>query len=175
MSRSIVYLDIAINSTPMGRIEFELFNDITPRTAENFRALCTGERGENYRTKRRLWYKDNTFHKIIPGQLIQAGDITTGDGSGGDSIFYGQFKDENFIVKHTVPGLLSMANAGPNTNTSQFFITLKKQPDFDNHNVVFGKVANSESMEVVNKIASYGRPNGQPVKRVVITNCGQLG
>jgi peptidylprolyl isomerase len=174
MTRSIVYFDVSINGTPAGRIEFELFNDITPRTAENFRALCTGERGENYRTKHRLWYKDNKFHKIIPGQLIQAGDITTGDGSGGDSIFYGSFKDENFHVKHTIPGLLSMANSGPNTNTSQFFITLKRLPDFDHHNVIFGKVRNHESMEVVYKIAGFGRPSGQPIKKVVITDCGQL-
>lgn len=175
LPRSIVFFDISINGTPAGRIEFELFNDITPRTAENFRALCTGEKGENYRTKNKLWYKNNKFHKIIPGHLIQAGDITTGDGSGGDSIFLTPFKDENFYIKHNIPGLLSMANYGNNTNTSQFFITLKKCPEYDNKNVVFGKVLNETSMEVVRKIANFGRPTGQPIKKVVITDCGQLG
>merc|ERR1712166_1578570 len=150
----------------MGEIYFELFADQVPRTAENFRQLCTGEAGE------RLTYKDSIFHRIIPGFMLQGGDFTRGDGTGGESIYGETFKDENFKRKHTKPGLLSMANAGPNTNGSQFFITTEKTPWLDGKHCVFGQVV--MGMPVARQMESYGSEDGTPAASFSITQCGQL-
>lgn len=161
-----VFFDVASNSKPLGRIVMELRADVAPKTAENFRALCTGEKGGN------LSYKNSTFHRIIPQFMIQGGDFTRGDGTGGMSIYGAKFADENFTLKHDKPGLLSMANAGPGTNGSQFFITTVPTPHLNGKHVVFGSVTNG--MDVVAQIEALGSSSGQPKGKVVITNCGQL-
>ncbi|VWU51480.1 peptidyl-prolyl cis-trans isomerase, putative [Hepatocystis sp. ex Piliocolobus tephrosceles] len=170
MSRSKVFFDISIDNKNAGRIVFELFNDITPRTCENFRSLCVGDKVGSRGKK--LFYKDSIFHRIIPNFMCQGGDITSGNGSGGESIYGRSFADENFVMKHDHPGLLSMANAGPNTNSSQFFITLKPCSWLDGKHVVFGKVI--EGMNVVKEMENQGANSGFVKKPVVITNCGEL-
>ena len=144
--------------------------DVVPRTAENFRCLCTGERAG----RRPLRFRGTPFHRVIDDFMIQGGDVTAGDGTGGESIYGGRFEDENFAFKHTDAGLLSMANAGPNTNGSQFFITLKATPWLDGKNVVFGHVRDAASMAVVRRIESYGSGSGRTSSRIVIADCGQL-
>ena len=166
-TRPQVYFDVATDKKDLGRITFELYNDITPITSENFRCLCTGEKGSD------LSFKGSPFHRIIPEFMIQGGDITTGNGYGGKSIYGSKFKDENFTVKHTKVGLLSMANSGPNTNGSQFFITTVKCPWLDGKHTVFGEVIDG-FQDVVKTLESYGSDNGKTSSKVYIKDCGQL-
>lgn len=169
--RPHVFFDINIGGKTSGRILMELFNDIVPKTAENFRCLCTGEKGMGILGKP-LHYKGCKFHRVIPEFMCQGGDFTNGDGTGGESIYGETFPDENFIEKHTGPGILSMANAGPNTNGSQFFLCTIKTDWLDGKHVVFGKVI--EGMEVVKKIEAVGSEDGTTSQEVVIADCGEV-
>jgi peptidylprolyl isomerase len=171
MANPRVFFDITIGGQPAGRLVFQLFADVVPMTAENFRALCTGEKGVG-RSGRPLHYKGSTFHRIIPNFMAQGGDFTAGDGTGGESIYGKEFKDENFKLKHTKPGQLSMANAGPNTNGSQFFLTTVVTSWLDGAHVVFGEVV--EGMDVLKKIEAVGSSSGDTSKPVVIADSGQL-
>lgn len=169
--RPHVFFDIIIGGKTSGRIVMELFNDIVPKTAENFRCLCTGEKGMG-KLGKPLHYKGCKFHRVIPEFMCQGGDFTNGDGTGGESIYGENFPDENFIEKHTGPGILSMANAGPNTNGSQFFLCTIKTDWLDGKHVVFGKVI--EGMEVVKNIEAVGSENGATSQEVAIADCGEL-
>ena len=171
MGNPLVYFDIAINDQKKGRIIMELRKDVAPKTAENFRALCTGETGTGDFGKKRH-YKNSQFHRIIPQFMIQGGDFTHSNGTGGESIYGTKFEDENFELKHTEAGLLSMANAGPNTNGSQFFITTTTTPWLDGKHVVFGKVV--DGMDIVLEIENNGSPSGQPAAQVFIVDSGEL-
>uniref|UniRef100_A0A7S0A528 peptidylprolyl isomerase n=1 Tax=Pyrodinium bahamense TaxID=73915 RepID=A0A7S0A528_9DINO len=164
-------MDIAISGAPVGRVVCELYNDAVPRTAENFRSLCTGIRGDGRRGKP-LHYRGCRFHRIIPNFMVQGGDITHGDGTGGESIYGQTFPDENLQLKHTVPGILSMANSGKDTNGSQFFICTKACPHLDGKHVVFGRVV--EGMEVVRLMEGCGQECGRPTAPVVVDDCGEL-
>ncbi|HEY2881597.1 MAG TPA: peptidylprolyl isomerase [Pirellulales bacterium] len=160
------YLDINIDGKPAGRVVVELRPDVVPKTAENFRALCTGEKG--------FGYKGSPFHRVIPGFMCQGGDITSGDGFGGKSIYGEKFADENFKLKHDV-GVLSMANSGAHTGTngSQFFICTAKDDFLDGDYVAFGKVV--DGMDIVKKIEALGTPGkGTPKGKIVVADCGQL-
>uniref|UniRef100_A0A8B9T791 E3 SUMO-protein ligase RanBP2 n=1 Tax=Anas platyrhynchos TaxID=8839 RepID=A0A8B9T791_ANAPL len=160
----VVYFEVSADDKPLGCVTMELFSNIVPRTAENFRALCTGEKG--------FGFKNTRFHRIVTDFVCQGGDVTNHDGTGGRSIYGDAFEEESFEVKHMGPGLLSMANRGRDTNNSQFFITLKKVEALDFKHVVFGFV--KDGMDVVKKIESFGSPNGLVSGRVVITDCGQI-
>uniref|UniRef100_A0A3B5KZZ9 E3 SUMO-protein ligase RanBP2 n=1 Tax=Xiphophorus couchianus TaxID=32473 RepID=A0A3B5KZZ9_9TELE len=160
----LVFLRVAADGEPLGSITIELFSHIVPKTAENFRALCTGEKG--------FGLQNSVFHRVIPDFMCQGGDITKSDGTGGKSIYGAAFEDENFDVRHTGPGILSMANRGRDTNNSQFFITLKKAEHLDFKHVAFGYVR--DGMSVVQQMGELGTKGGAPVKKLVVTECGQL-
>eukprot|EP00904_Undaria_pinnatifida_P006827 jgi/Undpi1/3274/HiC_scaffold_15.g06648.m1 len=160
-----VFFDMSVGGSSAGRVIMELRADVVPKTAENFRQLCTGEAG--------FGYKGSAFHRIIPQFMCQGGDFTAGNGTGGKSIYGHKFEDENFELKHTGPGILSMANAGPGTNGSQFFICTVKTDFLDGRHVVFGKV--TEGMDVIGKLEAVGSsPQGTTSAPVVIEDCGEV-
>lgn len=161
-----VYFDITINDEPAGRITFNLFDDVVPKTAENFRALATGEKG--------FGFAGSSFHRVIPDFMLQGGDFTRGNGTGGKSIYGEKFADENFTLKHDRPGLLSMANAGPDSNGSQFFVTTIVTDWLDGKHVVFGEVADEAGMALVKKIEGLGSRSGATSAKVTIAESGQL-
>ncbi|KAE9551914.1 hypothetical protein FO519_004873 [Halicephalobus sp. NKZ332] len=171
MAKPKVFFDISIAGKPAGRILMELRGDVVPKTVENFRALCTGERGVG-KLGKPLHFKGCKFHRIIPEFMLQGGDFTAGNGTGGESIYGEKFEDENFELKHTEPGVLSMANAGPNTNGSQFFICTEITDWLDGKHVVFGKVI--DGLDIVKAVEAKGSPSGKPSCEVVISDCGQL-
>ncbi len=158
------FFDVTADGAPLGRIVMELRADVVPKTAENFRALCTGEQG--------FGFKDSTFHRVIPDFMCQGGDFTNHNGTGGKSIYGEKFADENFELKHAGPGILSMANAGPNTNGSQFFLCTVPTAWLDGKHVVFGSVV--EGMDVVKKIEGFGSPSGQTRAKIAVADCGEL-
>eukprot|EP00903_Cladosiphon_okamuranus_P010028 g9510.t1 len=161
-----VYFDIEIGGEPKGRILMQLRSDVVPKTAENFRQLCTGEAPDGKS------YKGTIFHRVIPGFMLQGGDFENADGTGGSSIYGARFEDENFTLKHTGPGVLSMANAGPGTNGSQFFICVAKTPWLDDKHVVFGEVI--DGARTVKDIEMLGSSNGKTSKTIKVVDCGQL-
>lgn len=176
--RPKVFLEIAISNRKLGRIVIECFGDVVPKTVENFRALCTGEKGVSAVNGKKLCYKGSKFHRIIPSKIIQGGDISKGDGSGGMSIYAqdsdGTFGDENFKLKHDRPGLISMAHKGGErgVNCSQFFFTTKANPKFDGVHCCFGRVI--QGMDLISKVESAGTQSGRPLFDVVIDDCGEL-
>ncbi|KAK4100072.1 hypothetical protein N658DRAFT_497786 [Parathielavia hyrcaniae] len=170
-ARSRVFFDITIGGKPAGRVTFELYNDIVPKTAENFRALCTGEKGVG-KAGKPLHYKGSSFHRVIKQFMIQGGDFTAANGTGGESIYGTKFEDENFDLKHDRPFLLSMANAGPGTNGSQFFVTTVPTPHLDGKHVVFGEVLSGKS--VVRQIENLRTQADKPIKEPTIADCGEL-
>jgi peptidylprolyl isomerase len=166
-----VFFDVEIGNESAGRIVMGLFGNEVPKTVENFRSLCTGEKGVG-KSGKPLHYKGSTFHRVIPNFMIQGGDFTMGNGMGGESIYGEKFADENFTLKHEGAMYLSMANAGPNTNGSQFFITTVKTPWLDGRHVVYGKIV--EGVDVVKKIEEVGSQSGKPSKVVTIVDSGEL-
>lgn len=168
---SQVYFDIAIGDENAGRIVMGLYGDDVPKTVENFRCLCTGEKGMG-KLGKTLHYKGSLFHRVIPRFMLQGGDFTKGNGMGGESIYGEKFNDEAFTFKHQEPGLLSMANSGPNTNGSQFFITTVPTPHLDGKHVIFGRVL--EGMDLVKKIEKLGSESGDTQAFIIIRDCGEM-
>jgi len=170
-SNPIVFFDMDIGGTPAGRIEMELRRDACPKTADNFLHLCSGSKGMG-KSGKPLHFKGSKFHRVIPNFMCQGGDFTVGNGTGGESIYGAKFPDENFTLKHTGPGILSMANAGPNTNGSQFFLCTSKTAWLDGKHTVFGAVV--KGYEVVQAIEKVGSSSGTTSKPVTIKDCGVL-
>lgn len=166
-----VFFDMSIGGEAKGRIVMGLYGNTVPKTAENFRALCTGEKGTG-KSGKPLHYKGSKFHRIIPGFMCQGGDFTAGNGTGGESIYGEKFDDENFKFKHTGKYLLSMANAGPGTNGSQFFLTTAQTPHLDGKHVVYGRVL--EGKDVIDAMEKVGSGPGTPSAEVLIADCGEL-
>ena len=169
-----VFLDLQIGGRRVGRLVIELFSNIVPKTAENFRCLCTGERGLGLKTSKALHFKNTIFHRVIKGFMMQGGDFQNLNGTGGESIYGGKFEDENFTMMHNGAGVLSMANAGPNTNGSQFFITFKRTEHLDGKHVVFGRVV--EGMKLVHQIEAETEvgENDRPLDPIIIARSGEL-
>ncbi|GAA6002010.1 hypothetical protein JCM10207_003036 [Rhodosporidiobolus poonsookiae] len=159
---SNVFFDLTKNGAPLGRVVFKLYDKEVPKTARNFRELCTGQNG--------FGYKGSSFHRVIPEFMLQGGDFTRGNGTGGKSIYGEKFADENFQLRHTKPGLLSMANAGPNTNGSQFFITTIVTSWLDGKHVVFGEVV--EGMDIVKAVEKEGSASGKTKSTITIADSG---
>lgn len=167
------FFDVEVGGLPIGRIVFELYSDVSPKTCENFRSLCTGEKGIGLSTNKPLCYKGIVFHRVVKNFMIQGGDFSVGNGTGGESIYGGTFKDENFIYKHEKPFLLSMANRGKDTNGSQFFVTTQAAPHLDNIHVVFGEVISGQ--EVVSHIEGLPVDRmSRPLQDAKVVNCGEL-
>mmetsp|Transcript_11143 Transcript_11143/g.15499 ORF Transcript_11143/g.15499 Transcript_11143/m.15499 type:complete len:448 (-) Transcript_11143:103-1446(-) len=168
-----VYFDIRIGSKDAGRLVFELFKDSCPKTAENFRCLCTGEKGYGATTRKKLQFRQTIFHRVIKGFMAQGGDFSRSDGTGGESIYGGTFNDENFLHRHFGAGMLSMANCGPNSNGSQFFITFRSTPHLNDKHVVFGRL--TEGMELLRRIEEVPTSSGdRPLTDVIIAECGEV-
>ncbi|WVQ96404.1 hypothetical protein IAU59_003509 [Kwoniella sp. CBS 9459] len=174
--KSNVYFVVAVNGKELGKIEFKLYDEETPKTAANFRALCTGKKPDGTDLPKGFGYKGTPFHRVIQGFMCQGGDFERADGTGGQSIYGSKFADENFKIKHTKSGLLSSANAGPDTNGSQFFITTASAcPWLDGKHVVFGEVASEASFKVVKEIEARGNKDGKPPKdKIVVIQCGTV-
>jgi len=172
--RPKVFMDIKIEGQPKGRLVIELYSDKVPKTAENFRRLCIGDAGLAKSLRVPLHYKGTPFHRIVPGFMCQGGDITRRNGMGGESIYGPQFEDENFKVPHNKVGTVSMANRGPNTNGSQFFITTKVCNQLNGGYVAFGQLI--EGFDLLEEMEACGTKTdqGTPTKKIIISNCGEL-
>ncbi len=167
-----VYMDLSVDGAAVGRVVFELFMDKTSKTSENFRALCTGEKGKS-ESGVPLHYKGTIFHRVIKGFMAQGGDTEHKEGRGGESIYGAKFADENLTRKHDAPYLLSMANSGKNTNGSQFFITFAPTPHLDGKHVVFGRVLEGHSIVKMIEELEVGDAD-KPKKEVKVVDCGEL-
>uniref|UniRef100_A0A061R737 Peptidyl-prolyl cis-trans isomerase n=2 Tax=Tetraselmis sp. GSL018 TaxID=582737 RepID=A0A061R737_9CHLO len=168
-----VYLDVKIGDKDAGKILIGLYGNIVPKTVQNFLELCRGT-SQSAKSGKKLTFAGSPFHRIIPRFMAQGGDITMGDGTGGESIYGERFDDENFLLKHDSAGLVSMANAGPNTNGSQFFILFEPQPHLDGKHTVFGKVLDEDSMKVVRRLEDLGTGSGKPKQPVLVSACDEF-